>query len=162
MKYRKKRQIKQTARPYIIGICVLIAVLIFSFFSILWISTEPKRVAKQESLKIAKKYADLERVTSFSIYNGDKTYYSLIGKTSKNKDVAVLITKTSNKVFSYSLSDGASQKEAEQVAKENGATAIDKVVFGYWNDQPIWEIKSGNAYYIVSFKDKTLLNKEGL
>ena len=60
------------------------------------------------------------------------------------------------------MQDGMSQAEAEQVAKENGATSIDKTTFGYLEGQPVWEIKSGSTYYNIGFESKTLLSKEGL
>ena len=48
------------------------------------------------------------------------------------------------------------------MAKENGATSIDKTTFGYLDGQPVWEIKSGSTYYNIGFESKTLLSKEGL
>ena len=128
----------------------------------LHLAIEPWQSAKEGSQKIAKKYADLESLTSFAIYNGKESYYSLIGKTSKNEEDAVLISKNSNEIHVSRLQDGISQAEAEQLAKENGATSIDKTTFGYLDGQPVWEIKSGSTYYNIGFESKTLLSKEGL
>jgi len=80
----------------------------------------------------------------------------------KKEEEAVLISKNSNKIHVYRLQDGMSQAEAEQAAKENGATSIDKTTFGYLDGQPVWEIKSGSTYYNIGFESKTLLSKEGL
>ena len=129
---------------------------------ILHLAIEPWQSAKEGSQKIAKKYADLESLTSFAIYNGKESYYSLIGKTSKKEEEVVLISKNSNKIHVYRMEDGMNQAEAEQLAKENGATSIDKTTFGYLDGQPVWEIKSGSTYYNIGFESKTLLSKEGL
>ena len=111
---------------------------------------------------MACKYAGVSKVDSFAIYNGDKTYYSLLGETDQEKKKAVLIEKGSDKIFVYELSEGTSKRQAEKIAKKNGADAIDKVTFGYLNGRPIWEVKSGKSYYIVDFEKRKLLSKEGL
>ena len=123
---------------------------------------EPYRVARSNSIELARKYAGVSKVDSFGIYNGDKTYYSLLGETDREKKKAVLIEKGSDEIFVYELSEGTSKKQAEKIAKKNGADAIDKVTFGYLNDRPIWEVKSGKSYYIVDFEKRKLLSKEGL
>ena len=140
MKHKIKERAKFPIRHYAIGLFLVLTALVFSFFTILHLAIEPWQSAKEGSQKIAKKYADLESLTSFSIFNGKESYYSLIGKTSKKEEEAVLISKNSNKIHVYRLQDGMSQAEAEQVAKENGATSIDKTTFGYLDGQPVWEI----------------------
>ena len=80
------------------------------------LAIEPWQSAKEGSQKIAKEYADLESLTSFSIYNGKESYYSLIGTTSKKEEEAVLISKNSNKIHVYRMEDGMNQAEAEQLA----------------------------------------------
>ena len=123
---------------------------------------EHYRVDRSNSIELARKYAGVSKVDSFGIYNGDKTYYSLLGETDREKKKAVLIEKVSDKIFVYQLSEGTSKKQAEKISKKNGADAIDKVTFGYLNDRPIWEVKSGKSYYIVDFEKRKLLSKEGL
>ena len=136
--------------------------LAFSLLNLFNLSMEPYRTARSNSIELARKYAGVSKVDSFAIYNGDKTYYSLLGETDQEKKKAVLIEKGSDKIFVYELSDGASKKEAKRIARKNGADAIDKVTFGYLNDRPIWEVKSGKSYYIVDFEKRKLLSKEGL
>nr|WP_288931132.1 DUF5590 domain-containing protein [uncultured Streptococcus sp.] len=162
MKHKIKEKAKFPIRHYAIGLFLVLTALVFSFFTILHLAIEPWQSAKEGSQQIAKKYADLESLMSFSIYNGKESYYSLIGTTSKKEEEAVLISKNSNKIHVYHLQDGMSQAEAERVAKENGATSIDKTTFGYLDGQPVWEIKSGSTYYNIGFESKTLLSKEGL
>ena len=162
MKNRRKQDKSILIWQYIIGSGVLLTVLAFSLLNIFNLSMEPYQSAKSKTIDLAHKYAGVSRIDSFAIYNGKKSYYSLLGETNQKRQRAVLIEKGSGKIFVYELKDGASQEEAENVAKENGATSIDKVTFGYLNGQPIWEIKSGTSYYNVGFESKTLLSKEGL
>lgn len=123
---------------------------------------QPRQSAKEASSRLAKEYADLEKVDSFAIYNGQESYYSLLGKTSKGVKKAVLIAKDSNEIRVYRLDQGVSQAEAKSIAKENGAGTIDKVTMGYFQDQPIWEVKSGGTYYLIGFESGQLVSKEGL
>jgi hypothetical protein len=162
VKHKIKERAKFPIRHYAIGFFLVLTSLVFSFFMILHLAIEPWQSAKEGSQKIAKEYADLESLTSFAIYNGKESYYSLIGKTSKKEEEVVLISKNSNKIHVYRMEDGMNQAEAEQLAKENGATSIDKTTFGYLDGQPVWEIKSGSTYYNIGFESKTLLSKEGL
>ena len=162
MKNRRKRNKKILIWQYVIGIGILLTVLAFSLLNLFNLSMEPYRVARSNSIELARKYAGVSKVDSFGIYNGDKTYYSLLGETDQEKKKAVLIEKGSDKIFVYELSEGTSKKEAERIARKNGADEIDKVTFGYLNDRPIWEVKSGKSYYIVDFEKRKLLSKEGL
>ena len=66
------------------------------------------------------------------------------------------------KVFVYSVSDGISRKEAEQVAAANGATGISKVVYGIDGKTPIWEVTATDGYYLVNFETSELVKKEGI
>ena len=162
MKNRRKRNKKILIWQYVIGIGILLTVLAFSLLNLFNLSMEPYRTARSNSIELARKYAGVSKVDSFAIYNGDKTYYSLLGETDQEKKKAVLIEKGSDKIFVYELSDGASKKEAKRIARKNGADAIDKVTCGYLNGRPIWEVKSGKSYYIVDFEKRKLLSKEGL
>ena len=137
-------------------------VFAFSLLNLFNLSMDPYQSARSNTIELARKYAGIKQVDSFAIFNGKKTYYSLLGENSQDKKRAVLIEKDSDKIFVYELSDGASQKEAEDIAKKNGATSIDKITFGQLDGQPIWEVKSGKIYYIVDFESKKLLSKEGL
>ena len=162
MKNRRKNDRNFIIWQYIIGSVIVLAVLTFSFLYILNLSMEPYQSAKVTASRIARQYADLDKVDRFAIYNGEKSYYSLLGKNRKKTQLAVLIEADSDKIYTYELSKGISQEKAKQIAKESGAKQIDKVTFGYVKERPIWEVKSGTTYYNVGFETGTLLSKEGL
>ena len=141
---------------------MVLTVLTFSFLYILNLSMNPYQSAKETASKVARQYTDLDEVDRCTIYNGKKSYYSLLGKNRKKTQLAVLIEADSDKIYTYELSKGISQEKAEKIAKDNGAKQIDKVTFGYIDGQPIWEVKSETTYYNVDFETGTILRKEGL
>ena len=141
---------------------MVLTVLTFSFLYILNLSMNPYQSAKETASKVARQYTDLDEVDRFTIYNGKKSYYSLLRKNRKKTQLAVLIEADSDKIYTYELSKGISQEKAEKIAKDNGAKQIDKVTFGYIDGQPIWEVKSETTYYNVDFETGTILRKEGL
>ena len=162
MKNRRKNDRNFIVWQYIIGSAIVLTVLTFSFLYILNLSMNPYQSAKETASKVARQYTDLDEVDRFTIYNGKKSYYSLLGKNRKKTQLAVLIEADSDKIYTYELSKGISQEKAEKIAKDNGAKQIDKVTFGYIDGQPIWEVKSETTYYNVDFETGTILRKEGL
>ena len=109
MKNRRKNDKIFVIWQYIIGSVIVLAVLTFSFLYILNLSMIPYQSAKETASKIARQYADLDKVDRFAIYNGKKSYYSLLGKNRKKTQLAVLIEADSDKIYTYELSKGISQ-----------------------------------------------------
>ncbi|WP_105249507.1 DUF5590 domain-containing protein, partial [Streptococcus suis] len=107
---------------------------------------------QNHAISVARDYTDIEVVDDVSIYNGTETYFSLQGKTSQGEMIAVIIPEETNTVYVYSMANGISKEEAQAVATENGAGEIEKSVLGYRDAKPIWEVKSGTAYYLVEFE----------
>ncbi|HEM5490798.1 TPA: DUF5590 domain-containing protein [Streptococcus suis] len=147
---------------FVVGISLFITVLTFSIFIIWDISSAPYVEMRQHATQVARDYADIQTVDTFSIYNGSETYYSIIGVNSEGQSLAVIIPENSNTVFVYPMENGISKDEAQTVAKENGAGDVEKVVLGYKDGKPIWEVKSGTAYYLVEFETGSFVKKEGL
>ncbi|HEL2382787.1 TPA: DUF5590 domain-containing protein [Streptococcus suis] len=147
---------------FVVGIMLFISVLTFSIFIIWDISSEPYVEMKQHATQVARDYADIQTVDTFSIYNSSETYYSIIGVNSEGQSLAVIIPENSNTVFVYPTENGISMDEAQAIAKENGAGDIEKVVLGFKDGKPIWEVKSGTAYYLVEFETGSFVKKEGL
>lgn len=147
---------------FVVGISLFITVLTFSIFIIWDISSEPYVEMKQHATQVARDYADIQTVDTFSIYNSSETYYSILGSNSEGQSLAVIIPENSNTVFVYPMENGISKDEAQAIAKENGAGDIEKVVLGFKDGKPIWEVKSGTAYYLVEFETGSFVKKEGL
>ncbi|HEM3696506.1 TPA: DUF5590 domain-containing protein [Streptococcus suis] len=147
---------------FIVGTFLLLVVITFSIFKIWDISSAPYVQMKNHASQVARDYADLQTVASFAIYNGSETYYSLIGSNSEGESLAVIIPEESNTVYVYPTANGITKEEAQTVAKNNGAGDVDKIVLGYSDGKPIWEVKSGTAYYQVEFETGNFIKKEGL
>ncbi|HFU4000248.1 TPA: DUF5590 domain-containing protein [Streptococcus suis] len=146
----------------VLGSFILLSVVTFSIFTIWDLSVAPFKNVRRQAVAVAKEYADLQTVDSFAIYNGSETYYSLIGSNSEGESLAVIIPEESNTVYVYPTANGITKEEAQAVAKNNGAGDVDKIVLGYSDGKPIWEVKSGTAYYIVEFETGNFIKREGL
>ncbi len=141
---------------------MLLSVLAFSFLYVLETAKAPYQSEKHSSQLLAEKYAALKELETFTMYHGKESYASLLGKDTSGKAIGVLIQKDSDKIYLYDLANGISQARAKKIAKENGAGKIERVVLGYFDNQPIWEVKSGQNYYVISFENGTFLSKEGI
>lgn len=141
---------------------MLATILAYSCLSVLQLAFSPYAEAKKQTLALAKDYAHVEQVDNFSIYNGKSSYYSLLGRDATGKELGLLVETGSDKIYTLDLSQGTSKERAEDLAKENGAEQIDKVTLGYFEGQPIWEVRSGKTYYLVAFNEEKILSKEGL
>ena len=85
MKNRRKQDKSILIWQYIIGSGVLLTVLAFSLLNIFNLSMEPYQSAKSKTIDLAHKYAGVSRIDSFAIYNGKKSYYSLLGETNQKR-----------------------------------------------------------------------------
>lgn len=158
---RIQRKAKRIKRMIIIGIIILILLIVWGFYMVAQL---PYREAKSESFQMAAKYAKVDNIENFYIYNRNSTYYTIEGKNNDNQDVYVVIPKKGNKVNIYEKSKGISQKSAENTIKQNyQPKKIVKTVFGMKNGgTPLWEVayqnKDGNLCYAqVAFKTGKVL-----
>lgn len=144
------------------GFFLLLASLLFSLFFIVETAILPFQSGQAHALKIARKHVELKGETYITLYNGKESYYSVRGKNAMGEELVVFVPETSSDLFVYELDEGKTEAEARILAQAAGADSIDKVTLGYAEHQPIWEVKSGTAYYLISFETGELLKKEGL
>lgn len=161
-KKKVKRRGLNLFQQYLIGFLVLVLVVAGSALYFINLAIAPFEQAETRAVELAKEYAQLTEVDRVMVYNGAESYDSLLGKQEDGQAVAVLIPRDAADILVYPLANGLSQQDAERIAQENGAQTIERVVFGYADNQPIWEVKSGTAYYLISFEKGELLKKEGL
>lgn len=145
-----------------IGIAVLLTVLTFSIFMIWDVAGKPFADVRHKAFEVARQYADLQAMEQFVIYNGQETYFSLQGLNSQGQAIAVLVPEGQTTVYVYPLENGLTEEEAGAKAQENGAGEIERAILGYKDGRPIWELKSGGAYYLVDFETGDFIKKEGL
>ena len=159
---RKQRSAWTKKQQIIFGIIVIVVTLIVSATAMLIVATKPYIDAEKKVIAIAESKADLRTVTEFDIYNGENTYYGLLGKSSQGEKLAVLVDKDSGVVDIYKQSDGISKSVAKKAAKAYGAKEISYVHLGKYGKTPIWEVKSGTQYYLVDFISGQVIKVEGL
>ncbi|MBF0787673.1 DUF5590 domain-containing protein [Streptococcus sp. 19428wC2_LYSM12] len=162
MRNRTSKSSMTFGKQSLIGVFVLVSVIVFSILYILEVSAHPFLQGQQQAEQVAIQYAGISSISRITRYNGEKSYYSVAGKNQADEALLVLIPEASSNILVFKATDGISQEEAETIAAENGASEIDKVTFGYFNNQPIWEVKSGQTYYTIAFEDGALLSKEGI
>ncbi|SDQ24734.1 cell wall elongation regulator TseB-like domain-containing protein [Streptococcus equinus] len=149
-------------KQYLLGFSLILLVLLISAATVLFLAMKPRLSAEKVATQVAIDTADLVQTSSVDLYNGSKTYYSVYGTTASGEQKIVSVGEDNGKVFVYSVSDGISRKEAEQVAAANGATGISKVVYGIDGKTPIWEVTATDGYYLVNFETSELVKKEGI
>lgn len=162
MRNRTSKSSMTIGKQSLIGVFVLVSVIVFSILYILEVSARPFLEGKQHAEQVATQYAGVTMISEVARYSGEKSYYSVAGKNQADEDLLVLIPEESSDILVYKAEAGISQEEAKTIAKENGAGEIEKVTFGYFKDQPIWEVKSGQTYYAITFEGGQLLVKEGI
>lgn len=149
-------------KQYLLGFSLIFLVLLISVVTVLYLSVKPRLDAEKLATQVAVEKADLVKTSSVDLYNGSKTYYSVFGTTASGDQKIVAVGEDNGKVFVYSVTDGISRKQAEQVAAANGATGISKVVYGIEGKTPIWEVTATDGYYLVNFETSELVKKEGI
>ena len=105
-----------------------------------------------QARKIALSRSSIATIETESFFHGKEAYLSFIGKDQEGQELAVVVAQADDAVYTYSLKEGVSSKEAASVVKEKSQDAIDRVTFGRFKGKPIWEVKSGRSYYVVDFK----------
>lgn len=163
---KSSKQRKQTAlslgKQYFIGFFLVASVLVFSLFAMWEAVSQPFVAAKQEAAETATAYAGLTEVISVEKYNGSAAYFSVQGVVQDGQEVWVLVPTEGATLYLYPKASGISRQEAGQVATEQGAAKVERTVLGIENDRPVWEVKSGTAYYLIDFETGNMLKKEGL
>ncbi len=159
---RKQRSPWTKKQQLIFGMTVLVVTVIASITAMLVVATKPYVDAEKQVIAIAKSKADIRTVSEFNIYNGQATYYGLLGKSSKGEKLALIVSKDSGVVDIYKQSDGISKSVAEKAAKAYGAKKISYVHLGKYKKTPIWEVKSGTKYFLVDFISGQVIKVEGL
>ena len=138
----------------LIGFLFLLAASI-----VLFLAMKPKYDAQKFAVQTAKKQTDLVHIANFQLYHGKETYYSVFGTAESGTEEVVAVSKKGRKIYTYRLNDGISQRQARQIAYENGAKKIKKVTFGIFDDFPIWEITAENGYYLINFETGDFLKR---
>lgn len=137
---------------HIIGVCILALTVLFSWLFLAEKTSDRLQDKMAQARKIALSQSSIATIEAESFFHGKEAYLSFIGKDQEGQELAVLVAQADDAVYTYSLKEGVSSKEAASVVKEKSQDAIDRVTFGRFKGKPIWEVKAGSSYYVVDFK----------
>lgn len=137
---------------HIIGICILVLTVLFYWLFLAEKTSDRLQDQMAQARKIALSRSSIATIETESFFHGKEAYLSFIGKDQEGQELAVVVAQADDAVYTYSLKEGVSSKEAASVVKEKSQDAIDRVTFGRFKGKPIWEVKSGRSYYVVDFK----------
>nr|WP_246861025.1 DUF5590 domain-containing protein [Bacillus sp. REN3] len=124
-------------------------------------AVEPVKAAEERAMKIAAKETNLSNFSNFQLYNGEETYYVVMGKNNKKEDIYVWISEKDQEIETRAAKNGVTKKEAlNKLYDEKNPQEIIEVRLGMARikktDRPAWEIYYRNDsdtlnYYYVDF-----------
>ena len=126
---------------HVIGICIVLVTVLFSCLFLAEKTSDRMQNQVAQARKIAMSHSSIATIDRESFFHGKEAYVSFIGKDQEGQELAVLVAQADDRVYTYPLAEGISQKKA-----------IDRVTFGRFKGKPIWEVKAGSSYYVVDFK----------
>lgn len=139
-------------------VSILLLFFIVTVFSIGVSAQKPYNQAKKEAFSIARTSAGLETMDRFYWYNGEETYFTIVGKDRNEEDRIVLIRQNDGKVTVLDGSEAVSEVQAKQITKrDKKPKRILEARIGISEEEPVWEIsyqhENGKiGYYILSLE----------
>ena len=137
---------------HIIGVCILALTVLFSWLFLAEKTSDRLQDQMAQARKIALSHSSIATIDRESFFHGKEAYVSFIGKDQEGQELAVLVAQADDRVYTYPLAEGISQKKAMALVQEESQDSIDRVTFGRFKGKPIWEVKAGSSYYVVDFK----------
>lgn len=142
---------------FIGSLILMLAIIVFSV-SIYQASSNPYQKAEKEAFTIAQESAGVTSLDEFYWYNGDQTYFTVIGPNQEQTPVVVIIAQDGGTATTFNLEDVVSEKQAIQLTRQ--AVKPKEVLearIGIEEDTAVWEVayKQENGqlgYYIISLE----------
>ncbi|WP_349237116.1 DUF5590 domain-containing protein [Bacillus sp. REN3] len=148
-------------KKWIVTIFLIGAVLTGILVNVYLNAVEPVKAAEERAMKIAAKETNLSNFSNFQLYNGEETYYVVMGKNNKKEDIYVWISEKDQEIETRAAKNGVTKKEAlNKLYDEKNPQEIIEVRLGMARikktDRPAWEIYYRNDsdtlnYYYVDF-----------
>jgi uncharacterized protein YpmB len=138
---------------------IILALVLFLFVSctlIFFRANQPMFVAKMQTTAIAKSAVGMKKVKKFYHFTRRKTYYSVKGRDSDNKEVYVIVPESGSMVTVIEKSQGITEEKAALLVKDSVQKVLSTNI-GIYNDKLVWEVvtKSNTKnynYYLLDFK----------
>ncbi|MDO4903689.1 MAG: DUF5590 domain-containing protein [Limosilactobacillus sp.] len=152
-------QNRGSALKRIRNILLTILVLVLIGWITFAVSNQPRQSAKNQAIKIAKRYAHLQDPQNFYIYNRESTYYTVTGKNPSGQKILVIVPQKGGVVRVVKQSAGLSAQDVTNMTKnKRNPSKIMKVALGVFNNKTVWEVTYRNqqgrlCYDLINFKN---------
>lgn len=147
---------------YFLGINMVLLSLLISIGLIFYFSLRPWYKDKALASRLAKQEVGLASVASFDYFNDIEGYYSLSGKTEAGQLIYVVVDQDSQSVLAFDPASGKTKEEVTQLALANGSEKVGRIIFGLYDNNPVWRVQAGKTTYLFNFTDGNLIKKEEL
>lgn len=157
---QRERRIKHESKVKIRWVVLLIILILgFTTFIIFHEAQKPMATARRQTIQIATKYADLKSTATFYSSNLDRTYYSVAGKTNKNRAVYVIVAKKGGAVTVLDQRSGITANRARQlISQEKRPKKINSVGLTMINHKPYWTVSYINGHDNLCFATLSFKN----
>lgn len=140
------------------GSLILMLVLIVFSISVYQTSKKPFHKAEKEAFAIGQKSAGLATLDDFYWYNGEETYFTVVGQNEDDTPVVAIISQNGGETTVFNQVDVVSKEEAMHLTRQ--AVNPEKILearIGMEDGTAIWEIsykqKNGQlGYYFLSLE----------
>lgn len=138
---------------------ITILILILVVWSSVAIANHPKSAAQRQATQIARRYGHLTSTSNFYIFNREKTYYTVAGKTANGQQTLVIVPQNGGDVRVVKQSRGITDQDAiNKVKNDKHPKKVMKAAPGLFNGRIVWEVTYVNnhgsmCYDLISFKN---------
>lgn len=120
---------------------ILMLLFIFSVTYIVTRSLSPYNQAKNETIELASRRADLKETDAFYWYNGTETYFTITGLNSQQMPIIVIVEQDGGAIEVLNETDTISKQTAiQQTVNREEPDKILQARIGVYKEQPIWEV----------------------
>lgn len=145
-------------KKFFIGLAVFLVMIILGSILLYRRSIGIYNESQEQSYAYALEETPIVEPTEFYWYNGNETYFTVIGKSEQEETLVALINQGTGEVTTLPAEGLLSKQEAVQLTRE--ARNPDKILearIGMHNDEPIWEVSYRNekgrlGYYVLSLE----------
>ncbi|MFD1124512.1 DUF5590 domain-containing protein [Lentilactobacillus raoultii] len=150
---QRERRVKREPKVKLRWIVLLIILILgFATFIVLHQAEKPMATARSQTIAIAKKYADLKSATNFYSANLGKTYYSVAGKTTKNRPIYVIVAKKGGAVTVVNQRAGLSDTQIKnRLEQTKHPKKINSVGLTLIKQKPYWVVSYMNRHNNLCF-----------
>ncbi|WP_027107494.1 DUF5590 domain-containing protein [Lacticigenium naphthae] len=146
-------------KKIILGISVLLALFVLGVIAVYHSTQSPYNSARTQAESYVRKKTDLTEFEDFYWYNGEETFFAVIGNDAENKKLIAIIESESGKVTTHDAEESLTEQEAIALTKqEKNPAEILQARIGMENNEPVWEVsylsESGSlGYYVLSMQN---------